>query len=341
MDSIFDGSPQPVRSKRWMLYLVLIILAAIVAFIAYSTAMPGRSYSGPLPTLTSEQADLQRALQSHVEEIAGKIGEHNIQHSDQLETTAHYVESELAGFGYTTRRQTFNSGIDVANIEAEVRGTAKPAEIVVVGAHYDSVMGTVGANDNTTGVSALLELSRMFRDKQFPRTVRFVFFVNEEPPYFQTSEMGSLIYARRSRVKNENIVAMLSLETIGYYSNQPNSQHYPAGLGLFYPERGNFIAFVGNIGSVALLRRSIDSFRSAAQFPSIGAAVPESIPGAGWSDHWSFWQEDYPAIMVTDTAIFRYPYYHLASDTPDKIDYESMARVVSGLKSVVENLAAH
>jgi hypothetical protein len=321
-----------------MVIVSAIIVVAIVAVIGYCTAMPKSSYTGPLPPLTPEKVELQHALQSHVEEIAGRLGEHNVDHPEQLEAAARYIESQLATFGYTTRRQAINKDMLVFNIETEFRGSSKPDEIVVIAAHYDSVIGTVGANDNTSGVAALLELARFCLGRHFPHTLRFVFFVNEEPPWFRTSDMGSLVYARRSRARNENIVAMLSLETIGYYSNHPNSQRYPAGLGLFYPDRGNFIAFVGNIGSARLLRRSISSFRSAVQFPSVGAVVPESVPGAGWSDHWSFWQEGYPAIMVTDTAIFRYPYYHLASDTPDKIDYESMARVVSGLGQVLENL---
>jgi Zn-dependent M28 family amino/carboxypeptidase len=294
-----------------------------------------------LPSLTREEIELQHALQAHVEQIAGRIGEHNVDHPEQLEAAAQYIESQLSTLGYTTHRQSISRDMAVSNIETEISGSSKPSEIVVIGAHYDSVVGTAGANDNTTGVAALLELARLFRGRQFPRTLRFVFFVNEEPPWFQKSEMGSLVYARRSRAQQENVVAMLSLETIGYYSSQSNSQQYPAGLGLFYPDRGNFVAFVGNVNSARMLRRSIESFRNTAQFPSIGAAVPERIPGAGWSDHWSFWQQGYPAIMVTDTAIFRYPHYHLASDTPDKINYESMVRVVHGLESVIEDLASN
>lgn len=337
MESIFTETATPNRRVRRVLILAILLFCAAAGIIAHSTIMPGRSYSGALPPLTSEQADLQHALQQHVEQIAGRIGEHNVKHPEQLEATARYIESTLSASGYRPQRQTFNSGAEVANIETEIPGDQK--EIVVVGAHYDSVVGTAGANDNTTGVAALLELARMLRNRPLRRTVRFVFFVNEEPPYFQTAEMGSVVYARRSRARNENIVAMLSLETIGYYSNRPNSQMYPSGLGAFYPDRGNFIAFVANENSARLLRRSVRTFRHAAQFPSVGAAVPASVPGIGWSDHWSFWQQNYPAIMVTDTAVFRYPHYHLASDAPDKIDYESTARVITGIRAVVEDLA--
>ena len=150
--------------------------------------------------------------------------------------------------------------------------------------------------------------------------------------------MGSLVYAKACRSKDEDIVAMLSLETMGYYSDAKNSQKYPASLRAFYPSTGNFIAFVGNTASKPLVTRSIGAFRAHAKFPSEGAALPAHYGDIGRSDHWSFWQVGYPAIMVTDTAPFRYPHYHRATDTFDKIDYDRMARVVSGLETVVADL---
>lgn len=224
------------------------------------------------------------------------------------------------------------------NIEAEMTGSKKPEEIIIVGAHYDSVSGSPGANDNASGVAALLELARNFKEQSPERTLRFVAFVNEEPPYFQTEEMGSRVYARRSRERGENIVAMISLETIGYYSDAENSQVYPFPFSLFYPSRGDFIGFVSNTSSRTLVRGAIRVFREDAAFPSQGVAAPGWLTGIGWSDQWSFWKEDYPAIMITDTAIFRYPHYHRRSDTPDKIDYDRMARVVEGVGRVVRDL---
>jgi Zn-dependent M28 family amino/carboxypeptidase len=202
------------------------------------------------------------------------------------------------------------------------------------------VRGSPGANDNGSGAAATLALARRVAGRNLPRTVRLVAFVNEEAGAFKTEAMGSLVYARQCRERNEKIVAMLSLETIGYYSTEPNSQSYPLpGLGALYPTTGNFIAFVGNFGSRALVRDVVGSFRKHARFPSEGAALPSAVPGIDWSDHWSFWQNGYPALMVTDTAPFRYPYYHLAQDTPDKLDYDRMARVVAGLRYVIEELA--
>jgi len=163
--------------------------------------------------------------------------------------------------------------------------------------------------------------------------------VNEEPPFFQTERMGSLVYAKRLRQEQVPISAMISLETLGYHSDRPGSQKYPAVLGPFYPSRGDFVGFVGNSESRDLVRRATRSFRESARFPSEGVAAPATWPGIGWSDQWSFWQEGYPAIMITDTAIFRYPYYHTSGDTSEKIDLNKMARVVEGTRFVVAALA--
>jgi hypothetical protein len=152
--------------------------------------------------------------------------------------------------------------------------------------------------------------------------------------------MGSLVYAKRCQARGEQISAMISLETIGYFSDAPHSQKYPSpGLGVFYPTTGNFISFVGNFPSRGLVRRAIGLFREQGKIPAEGAALPSIVPGVGWSDQWSFWQCGYPAIMVTDTAPFRYPYYHMSSDTPAKLDYDRFALVVSGMEKVIVELA--
>jgi Zn-dependent M28 family amino/carboxypeptidase len=210
----------------------------------------------------------------------------------------------------------------------------------LIGAHYDSVFGAPGANDNGSGVAALLALARRLHGPPNEQTLRLVAFVNEEPGYFQGAQMGSFVYAGRCRQHGDRIRAMISLETIGYFSHQPGSQHYPIpGLGLLYPGTGNYIGFVSNVASRKLLRNALGEFRRAARVPSEGAALPASIPGVGWSDQWSFWRHGYPGIMVTDTAPFRYPHYHKASDTPDKLDYDTMTRVVAGLERVIRHLA--
>ncbi len=302
--------------------------------------MPGQSYEGALPELTSAQLELLAELQHHVEHLGVTIGERNLFRPGALRDSAEYIRATWTDAGFTDIRsqQYAVRGVTCANLEVEIPGTVQPGEIVVIGAHYDSVPGSPGANDNGSGVAALLALSRRYAHQQPHRTLRFVAFVNEEPPFFQTSHMGSLVYARQSREQGENIVAMISLETIGYYSDAPGSQRYPPPFGLFYPSQGNFIAVVGHTGSGELVRRAIRVFRETTPFPSEGAALPSWIPGVGWSDHWSFWRAGYPGIMITDTAPFRYPHYHSAHDLPAAMDFDRMARVVDGLHHVIDDL---
>ena len=301
---------------------------------------PGKSGRPPIRPLTGSEALLRDALRRDVEKLAGSIGERNLSRYPQLIAASDFLETSFASAGYSVRRQGYTVSERLCdNIEVEIPGGDRANEIVVIGGHYDSVEGSPGANDNATGTAAVLALAREFAGKKPSRTLRFVAFVNEEPPYFQSAAMGSVVYARRACDGGEKIVAMLSLETIGYYSDAPGSQHYLFPFNLFYPSAANFIAFVGNLSSRRLVREVVASFRRAADFPSEGAALPGFILGVSWSDQWSFWREGYPGVMVTDTALFRYPYYHSGEDTPDKVRYDPLARVVIGLQGVIADLA--
>jgi hypothetical protein len=302
--------------------------------------MPGESYSGPLPAATDEIHALEGELRSHVDILAGEIGERNVFHYPKLVQAAEYIGETLSEAGYKIARQEYDvAGQVCANIEAEVRGTERPEEIVLIGAHYDSVKGSPGANDNATGVAAMLALAGAFAQNPAPRTLRFVAFANEEHPFFRGRHMGSRVYATRSRQREERIILMMSLETIGYYSNEPGSQHYMFPLHFFYPSTGNFIAFVSNVENGQVVRQLVGAFRRHTSFPSEGTALWEWLPGVGWSDHWAFWKEGFPAMMVTDTALFRDPAYHTSNDIPKNIHYEHFARVVSGLQRVIAEFA--
>jgi hypothetical protein len=327
------------RALLRSLGIIVALIATIFAAWWIMIRMPGKSSRGPLPPLTAEQIALRTELTSDVQTLAGKIGERNFQHYNELKAAAEFIEHSFSAAGLSPRRDRYEMrGQSFDNIEAEIRGDHP--EIVLIGAHYDSVLGAPGANDNGSGVAAMLALARRFAGKSSTHTLRFVAFVNEEPPFFQTSQMGSFVYASRCKARGDQIRAMISLETIGYFSDTPGSQIYPLfGLGAFYPTTGNFIGFVGNVRSRALLRRGLAVFRQSAKVPSEGAALPSFIPGIAWSDQWSFWQHGYPSIMITDTALFRYPHYHAATDTPDKLDYDRFALVVSGVQKVIENLA--
>jgi len=299
--------------------------------------MPGKNISNSAP-LSRDEVTLREELRADVEKLAGEIGERNMWHYPQLNAAADFIENSFSGAGLRPRRDTYEiRGQSCHNIEAEIKG-ASP-EIILIGAHYDSVFGSPGANDNGSGVAAMLAQARRIAGHLGKHTLRFVAFVNEEPPYFLSDEMGSSIYASRCKARGDKIPVMISLETIGYFSDAPNSQTYPSpGLGIFYPKVGNFIGFVGNMHSGVLLRRAVALFRKHAKIPSEGAALPSFIPGVSWSDQRSFWRHGYPGIMVTDTAPFRYPYYHSANDTPDKLDYDRFTLVVTGMQKVIEDL---
>jgi hypothetical protein len=323
------------------LFSVLRITIAIVAVFAllwwFGVRMPGKNISSAAP-LSPEEIDLRAELKSDVQTLAGEIGERNMTRYTQLNAAADFIEDSFSRAGLRPRRDSYEvRGQACHNIEAEIPGT-RP-NVVLIGAHYDSVFGSPGANDNGSGVAALLALARRFAGKPAQQTLRFIAFVNEEPPYFLTEQMGSFVYAGRCKARGDRISAMISLETIGYFSDAPHSQTYPAlGLGVFYPTVGNFIGFVSNVHSRALLRRSIALFRKHAKIPSEGAALPSFVPGVSWSDQWAFWQHGFPGIMITDTAPFRYPHYHSATDTPDKLDYDRFALVVSGMQKVIQEL---
>jgi Zn-dependent M28 family amino/carboxypeptidase len=341
--NIPESSPRRRRRTSWFTLGV-----ALGVFVGLPVAawwalihMPGENIVGPLPALDTTQEKLADELRRDVTQLATTIGERNLfRHPQALEQAADYVAAQLTEAGYTVERQTYDArGSRAQNLVVEQRGTTKPDEIVVIGAHYDSALGTPGANDNGSGVASMLALARRAAKRSAERTVRFVAFTNEEQPYFTTSAMGSRQYASRCRQANDNIVAMLSLETMGYFNAAPGSQKYPPPMDRFYPDTGNFIGVVGNIGSRQLVQQVVDILRRSKQIPTEGGALPAGIDGVGWSDHSSFWDEGYRAVMITDTALFRYPYYHTAQDTPDKIDFAALARVTTGLGVVLDELA--
>jgi peptidase M28-like protein len=338
---------RPAALAKIVSYVVRIAIAVAALLVLlwwFGMRMPGKSVSNAAP-LSSDEVALREELRADVQKLAGEIGERNMSHYAQLNAAADFIEDSLSRAGLQSRRDSYEMrGQPCHNIEAEIpgfQGTAasSPPPIILIGAHYDSVFGSPGANDNGTGVAATLALARRFTTAKPKHTLRFVAFVNEEPPYFLSGEMGSLVYARRCKERGDKIFAMISLETIGYFSDAPHSQTYPSpGLGIFYPKVGNFIGFVSNLPSRTLLHRVITLFRKHAKIPSEGAALPGFIPGVSWSDQWSFWRYGYPGIMVTDTAPFRYPHYHSSSDTPDKLDYDRFTLVVSGMEKVIEHL---
>jgi Zn-dependent M28 family amino/carboxypeptidase len=324
-----------------MLAIASALPMLFLAIWLFTVRMPGTPFEGPLPALTPPQHALAQRLRRHVQVLAGEIGERNQGHALALERAASHLDSVFHHLGYTVHRQTYAArGRAYANLEVEIRGSVITDEIVIVGGHYDTAPDAPGADDNASGIAAVVELARAFAGSAPERTLRFVAFSNEEPPSFPSADMGSRHYADAAAARGEHIVAMLSIESIGYFDVERGSQRYPFPLNLAYPNAGDFIGFVSNLASRPLLRRAIATFRAHARFPTQGAAAPWWVPGVWWSDHWAFWRNGFPAIMITDTAPYRNVFYHTRDDTPDKLDYPRMARVVDGLTAVVHDLVS-
>ncbi len=284
----------------------------------------------------------QQTLQDTLETLTERIGERHWKKPQMLEATKFYLESTLgiSNFGYRIKEQIYEvDGQAFTNVAVELPGTKWRDEIIIVGAHYDSIAGTPGADDNASGVAALLALAEVFSGDPQGRTIRFVGFVNEEPPWFETENMGSYRYAKQCQEDGDRIVAMLSLESMGYYSDQKGSQKYPSAIADRYPKTGNFIGIVGNIASKPLVDFTHASFARAETIPVEKGAFPPFIEGVGWSDHWSFWKFNYPAVMITGTAHFRNPNYHKSSDTLDTLDLDRLTQAVIATQTAIEDLA--
>lgn len=325
--------------RLWVIRAVLLLCVLfIIVSVTRMVSMPGTQYSGG--AVAADEA-LANALRADVTHLAVDIGERNLGNEPEaLQRTAAWLETRLTSLGYDVRSQSFQVGDhEVRNLSVERRGVDVPDELVVVGAHYDSMLGTPGADDNGSGVSVALSLAEFFSKERPRRTIRFVFFTNEEPPFFRGGLMGSDVAAKASRSANENITAMLSLETLGYYRDEERSQHYPWLFSLFYPTRGDFVAFVGDTASRELVHDVVLTFRGVAKIKSDGVAAPSILPGIDWSDQGPYWRQGYPGLMVTDTAPFRNPNYHREGDLPDTLDYARLAHVTVGLRTVVTRLA--
>jgi Zn-dependent M28 family amino/carboxypeptidase len=297
------------------------------------------------PTLASISDELQRLaqeLERDVRILSEDIGPRGTHKASAYALAEAFLTSALEKEGYKVEKQTWIAhDVPCSNLSCTIRGVTHPDKILVVGAHYDSVAGCPAANDNASGVAGILALARRASSRPLPVTLRLVLFANEEPPYFNIDEMGSQLYARRARKENEQIVGMFCLETIGCYLHEKQSQKWPVpALSLLLPTIGNFICFVGPSEAAGLIKTCTKAFEKAAAFPMVAAAVPGSLADqVNWSDHRGFNEVGYPAFMVTDTAPLRYIHYHEKTDTSEKLDYLSMARVVQGIHDMLPAVA--
>jgi len=294
----------------------------------------------PGPSPEPYSALSAQALEGHVRRLAGTIGERNVWRPDALAAARDYIRSQWQSQGHEVAVQEYDAyDTPCSNLIITLPGTRWPEQSLLMGAHYDTVARSPGADDNASGVAVLLELGRCLAASRPGRSIRLVAFVNEEEPFFFSRQMGSQVYADAARRYGEDIRAMFSLEMLGFYSESPGSQQYPPFLRRFHPDRGDFIGFVSNLRSRRLLKRALAAFRAGTDFPVESTATFGWLPGINWSDHLSFWRRGYPALMVTDTAFFRNPHYHSPQDTPEKLDYPRMAQVTRGLAGMLLRLA--
>jgi len=288
--------------------------------------------------LMSDRALAER-LRRTVDAIAA-IGPRNIYHYEALQQAAAFCEAQFGSCGYAPLPQRYEArGKGFANFVAELRGSTRPDEIVVLGAHYDTHKNSPGANDNGSALAVLFEAARALTESRPARTLRFVAFTNEESPFTRTKHMGSRVYARECRRRGDNIAAMLCLETLGCYSEQPGSQRLSFG-GWLLPRTGDFLALVANRRSTHLLSQVDGAITQTGGVRTRALTLPTHFPAAWSSDHWSFWKEGYPALMLTDTAPLRYRHYHSPEDTADKIDFEWLARVAKAAINAVQRLSS-
>ena len=330
------------QSRSWSNAFLRLVL---YPFFARYVEMPGKSYRGAFASLEPVEAEIARRSRELVTVLADGIGERSIKTVDGLNAAADFIEATFFDLGYSVVRQAFDyRGIRMYNLIAELPGheadAADSEKVLVLGAHYDTVIGTPGADDNASGVAALLELARLLKGRRLTHTVRFVAFANEENNGDGPEQMGSYHYARSCSEAGDDLIGMISLEMLGCYSNEEGSQKYPFPFNLFYPSRGNFIGFVGNTDSRDFVHSVVGGFRQAVDFPAEGVAAPDRFRDINRSDHWAFWQFGYPALMATDTSNFRYEHLHTDSDSTDQVDFERMARVVHGILKVSIELAS-
>ncbi len=279
------------------------------------------------------RADIRTRLRAHLEHLSVKLGERSVSRPHTLKAAEEYVFETFQRLGYAPQRQGFDfHGLDVGNI---LSGPAPDAGYYILGAHYDTVAGTPGADDNASGMAVLLEVARLAQGVSLPRPWVFIGFTTEEPPAFATPLMGSQVYAQKARARQDQILGMLCLEMVGYYSREPGSQSLPLALRLSgYPTTGDFIGLVGDSRSKPLLRGLEAALKLGGRLPTVALTAPLEgylLPEVRLSDHANFWDAGYPAVMLTDTAFLRHPHYPGAGDVMGLLDLEAMTELVLDL----------
>jgi len=333
---------QSRKLKRVLLLLVILFVAFLFFSYWYMLKCTGNWRGEPLEKkMKTELIEIKKSMESDIEYLQN-LGPRNSENDTsykQLRQCEKWIKQRWESQGYAVKRHTFSfGGRDYSNLEIEIKGNISPSEIIIVSAQYDTLSDSPGANNNGSGMAILFQLSRLLKKHTPGRTLRLLNFVNEEDPFFGTEMMGSYQYAKRAYQHRENIRIMLSLDALGIYKEEPGSQKYPFPFSLVYPNRGNFLAFIGDFSSRKYMVETTRGFKKGSSFLIEAGVVPKWVEGAGWSDHLSFWKFGYPGIMVTDTGGFRSPSHTTKEDTMEKLNFEAMSRIVVGMYSAIVEL---
>lgn len=327
--------------KVKILGVIILIVAVLAAVMLYPLVRARYQQSETHDVAAADLSENARNLYGHVEALSVQIGHRSWKDYEALTKTRDYIKENLRKWGYSPVEHKFNyKGREYFNIEASIAGVRSPGEIILIGAHYDTVEGTPGADDNASAVAVILEMCRLLKDSAPARTIRLLFFSLEERPAFATRSMGSEIYAKREKEAGADIRGMICLEMVGYFSDKPGGQTIPIPLmGRGIPTTPNFIGVIGNSDSKELVDRVRNSIEAASRLPVESLVASGMIPGVDFSDHRSFWRMGYKAVMITDTAFYRNPNYHTSRDTLDTLDFEKMADLLGGLVRAAQDLS--
>lgn len=335
---------QSRKLKRGLVLFTILFVAFLFFSYWYMMECKGNWRGDPMEKkMKTELIGIKKSMQSDIEYLQN-LGPRNSENGTsykQLRQCEEWVKQRWESQGYVVKKHTFSiKRKEYSNLEIEIRGRKLPSEIIIISAQYDTLPDSPGANNNGSGMAILFQLSQLLRKHTPDRTLRLLNFVNEEDPFFGTEMMGSYQYAKRSHQLREDIKVMLSMDALGIYKDEPGSQRLPFPFSMFYPNRGNFLAFIGDFSSRKYMIETTRGFKKGSSFPIEAGVVPKWAKGAAWSDHSSFWKFGYPGIMVTDTGGFRSPSHTTKEDTMEKLNFEAMSRIVVGMYTSAVHLTS-
>lgn len=323
-----------------ILSIVLLIFPIIVWFILSQPTVGLQTSKSKIEHIKAEN------LKSHLYTIIERFNNRAYNDTEMLNATAEYIYNEFLKYSESVEYQKYIAGDDTntlreyRNVIANFKGRdGCNDELYIIGAHYDTFAGRVGANDNTSAVVGLLELARVLKEHPPKCNLQIVAYSLEEPPFFRTKKMGSFIHAKSLKDSYKKVKLAIILDMIGFYNDKENSQNYPFPfMKWIYPSKANFISIVSDLSieNIMHLRDAKSIFKQTSDLPVYSMTAPSFIPGIDFSDHQNYWKLGYPAIFVTDTAFYRSNNYHTIDDTPDTLDYDRMAKVVEGVFCIVQ-----